>query len=179
MKHLDVNDQLIPQIKELYRSAFPRQEQMPFSQLVKLGQQDDYAFWALYDHDRWIGFTHCALYKKTIYCMYLAVTPDLRNQGYGSKILDYLQEQFPQDNLLGEIEILDEQADNNDQRKRRRDFYMRHGFHSTHYQITAFDMTYEIICTKDSFSTNTYKELVERLHLFKQVPDILPMETKR
>ncbi len=176
MKHLDVNAQNIDQVKTLYRSSFPKMEQMKFSQLIELGQREDYIFWAFYDQGKWIGFTHCALYKETIYCMYLAINPQFRNQGYGAQCLQYIQAQFPSYNLLGEIELCDEKAENNELRLRRRDFYFRNGFHSTNYTITAFHITYEIICTKP-FHPDIYQELVERLHLFKKIPPLKKIES--
>lgn len=176
MIHSDINSENIEQVKNLYRSAFPKAEQMKFSQLVCLGQQEDYIFWAFYDKGQWIGFTHCALYKNNIYCMYLAIHPNYRNKGYGTKCLQYIQNQFPDGNLLGEIEICDPSAENNDLRMRRREFYMRNGFHSAQYTISAFNITYEIICTKD-FYPEIYRELVERLHLFKEVPPLKKLES--
>ncbi len=176
MNHIDVNAQNVDQVKQLYRSSFPKMEQMKFSQLLELAKQEDYIFWAFYEKDQWIGFTHCALYKNTIYCMYLAINPDFRNKGYGAQCLRYIQEQFPDYNLLGEIEICDPQSENNALRIRRRDFYFRNGFHSANYSISAFNITYEIICTKQ-FDPNIYQELVERLHLFKSVPPLKKLES--
>ena len=65
--------------------------------------------------------------QKAFYISFFAIMPHLRSHGYGKEIIDKLTD-FYQRTMLLEVERLDEECDNLEQRKARMSFYQQNGF---------------------------------------------------
>ena len=61
-------------------------------------------FHAIYDDGKFCGITYYAENDNTVYLTYLAVSEKLRGQGYGSKILTMLEDNFPDKQIVIDIE---------------------------------------------------------------------------
>ena len=77
-------------IKQLYETAFPEDEQIPWDDLMRLVEKMPLDFTAYYDGEAFIGFTIVYPRKKFNWFWYFAVCEELRGKGYGQKILTQL-----------------------------------------------------------------------------------------
>ena len=110
------------EIKKLYDEAFPKEEQIPFWILRKASRTSTADLMQVYDDDLLVGFIHLVYFEDVVYLYYFAIEPDERGQGYGSKILQALRRRFSARRIILNIEVVDENCDNYEERKKRK-FY--------------------------------------------------------
>ncbi len=77
-------------IKQLYKTAFPEDEQIPWKDLIRLVEEMPLDFTAYYDGEDFIGFTIVYPRKQFNWYWYFAVQEELRGKGYGQQILTLL-----------------------------------------------------------------------------------------
>lgn len=87
------------------------------------------------------------MYRHQTFVLYLATNEQIRSQGYGSMILDEVKQMTGGKECVLHIEALDENAENYEQRIRRKHFYEKNGFHSTGYMYKESDVEYEVLST--------------------------------
>ena len=116
------------EIKKLYDEAFPKEEQIPFWILRKASRTSTADLMQVYDDDLLVGFIHLVYFEDVVYLYYFAIEPDERGQGYGSKILQALRRRFSARRIILNIEVVDENCDNYEERKKRKEFYLKNGF---------------------------------------------------
>jgi len=123
------NDQAtFNQIKQLYKSAFPKQEQAPIPWLLSMTKKDTVKFDAYYDDDVFVGITYTLSFDGVTYLWYFATSSELRGKGYGSQILHHLNECFPNDRIVLNLEVQDASKSDSEMRKKRKEFYIRNGY---------------------------------------------------
>ncbi|WEV51609.1 GNAT family N-acetyltransferase [Lactobacillus sp. ESL0731] len=128
-------------------AAFPKWEQFPLWQLNLMALHKRVQFKTLYDHEKFCGLVYYVVGERIIYLVYLAVNPDLRDQGYGTQILEHLKAEFPDQQLTLDIEPVTKSAKNYRQRVRRLRFYQRNGFHPTSAKLRDSDGQFQILIT--------------------------------
>ena len=60
----------LPKIKELYLSAFPAVERIPFWLLKKRTKTEIAEFCSLYDDDNWVGFIYTVKNAELVYVFF-------------------------------------------------------------------------------------------------------------
>ena len=150
----DSDDKL--QVMELYEEAFPPRERMPFDLMLEVSQLDNADLCSVYDDDEFVAFYLLIRNENLRYVSFLAVTPRKRGQGYGTKVLEFIKENYADYDLILDEEPVDPNAENSDQREARERFYTRNGFVSTGYVITAYGQDYEILNTGGDFDIEDY-----------------------
>ena len=152
-----------PQLMALYESSFPETERIGMDTLLKKSGLGTADFSAYYDKDRFVGFTFASVSDEAVFLVYLAVEADLRSKGYGGMILKQIAEaHFPKGIMLN-IEPLDKEAENYEQRLKRLRFYTDNGFRESGYQLTDHGDQYSILTTIIPFSESAYRSAVDRL----------------
>lgn len=141
---INENHKDIDIISSLYETAFPDDEKAPFSSLIERSKKETVDFIGYYDNDKFIGFTYLIHDFDLHYIFYFAIVNELRNQGYGTEILNILKEKYKDETIFFEIETIDENADNYHERKRRKDFYLRNGFKESGFGY-YFYVDYEVM----------------------------------
>lgn len=116
------------QIKQLYETAFPKNEQIPWHELLRLIDEMHLDFTAYYDGDTFVGFTIVYPRPQFNWYWYFAVRPELRGKGMGQQILTQLIENYKGQSCVLDMESPRQQCENIEQRKRRHAFYLRNGF---------------------------------------------------
>lgn len=149
----------LKEIHSLYDRNFPVNERMPFHRLMK-GIGTGRIMHAYYDNDTLVGMTYVFINKDLVYLGYLVTEETLRNKGYGSQILHLLSDQYKDQRIVLDIEQLDENADNNEERKHRRNFYLRNGYEPSGTWYRFFHVNYELLCMHGKVTGDDYRNLI-------------------
>lgn len=140
------------EIKELYSSSFPKEDRMPFIIMCMMSYLWHTEFLAFYEGDVLCGFIYMATIRKLTFVMFFAVTERLHSKGYGSCILNQIESRHPHNKIIISIEPCDEEAEDIEQRLRRKRFYMDNGYEETGYLIKLGGKKQEIIIKNGTFS---------------------------
>ncbi len=166
------------EVRQLYESAFPDEEKIPYNDLKILLKTMPLDFTAWYENGIFIGLT--IVYKREAaanWFWYFAVREELRGKGYGSKILCLISERYAQQSLIIDIESPRQQSENFEQRKRRYEFYLRNGFHDTGVGRTFRGITYTILASGNAtFTTQDYDSILKELRKYW---DAMPKEENK
>ena len=101
--------------------------------------------------------------KNILYLAYFAVRKDLRSGGIGSGALRELIRRYPDRQVVVEYEAPDGRCGNNNERIRRKRFYLRNGFYETGW-FTCYDGTeFEIGCSRPDFDAEGFRAFAEEL----------------
>jgi ribosomal protein S18 acetylase RimI-like enzyme len=128
------------EIVKLYKREFPASERMPMFFMNLFAKRKSVRFVAFYDDEKFVGFAYLITHKTLTYLFFFAVKSSEHSKGYGSKILTFLRERYAHNRIVLVIEELSSAAENNAQRIRRRDFYIKNGYVPAGFrQITRYD----------------------------------------
>jgi len=153
------------QVKDLYRRAFPESEREPWWTLMGLSIHPGNAFRAWFDGEVLAGMTYTMASKTALLVLYLAVNDAVRSRGYGTRILSILRKIAGPRPLLVEIEPVDDDAPNAEQRRRRLAFYERAGLRLTGFTLQEGTECYSIMTSAGSFDPLAYQRLLSRAGL--------------
>lgn len=154
------------QAKLLLSSSFPKWEQSPFWALYFMSKHPGVDFLSYYTQDNtFIGTSFSIHEDSKLMILYLATSEAVRNKGYGTQIIKYLQEKDKISQTVLDIESPEQPAENAPQRLRRLNFYNRLGFHSTAHEIIEPACHYLILGTGPDQESNvqTYVQLTDKL----------------
>lgn len=162
------------QLKHLYETAFPEQEQIPYDELIHLFEVMDIDYTAYYDGEILVGLTMVLRLQRYNWGWYFAVREDLRGKGYGKDILTHVLDKYHNGNpFVIDIESpLQSDAPNPEQRKRRHAFYLRNGFRDTGTSRTWDGLTFTILSNSDKpFTQQDYNDILAALRsAWKNMP---------
>ena len=144
-------------VKDIYFDSFPKNERMPFLMMVAMSKLWNTEFLGFYDGDTLCGFVYLAHNSKIVFVMFFAVDKTLRSKGYGSAILQDIQNKYPDKKIIISIEPCDNDAPDMELRTRRKDFYMRNGYHETGYMMKLNGIVQEIIISKGEFDKKQFR----------------------
>ena len=154
------------ELRRLYETAFPEQEQIPYEDLIELLDKMDIDYTAYYDDDMLVGLTIVLRLPRYNWAWYFAVRDELRGRGYGQGILSMVLEKYRNDHpFIMDIESLYQpDAPNPEQRRRRHAFYVRNGFKDTPTSRTWDGLTFTILTHSDEpFTQQDYDDIVAAL----------------
>ena len=153
------NRKIKKDIKELYLSAFPKEERPPAWIFFKNALRDNQNLYGYYENGEFIGFSQLTLYKDICYLFFLAVSQNKRHQGYGSKILNLIKEENKDKVILLCYEEVDDKYIDNELRIKRKHFYTKNGFRYNELKTNEFGVIFET-CYYGSHFVN-YEDYVE------------------
>ena len=135
------------QLYDLYDKAFPEQEKKPLQVMEQLVADGKMEMLALVDEDEFAGLAINLIDEEQNRALldYYAIAPEKRNGGYGSKGLEVLLERFKNYKYIFEIETQNEKAENAEERKRRKAFYLRNGLKETGLFVNVYDTDFELL----------------------------------
>lgn len=140
-------------VKKLYKEAFPINERLPIFILKNLSKKAKANFYEIYDNNTFIGMLYNVYYKDIVFVLYLAIDNKFRGKGYGSKVLNLIKEKYDKNRIILNIEEINENALNNKQRIKRKEFYNKNGFKSIDFTVKEGNEIYEMLC----YSKNNLK----------------------
>lgn len=164
---LNITDNFIDieKINLLAKEAFPPEEYLAPSEMIEMAKDEGFDFLALYDKEVFVGFMTVKQYKNITYLFFLAIDKQNRSKGYGARAIKTLKELYPNTQQVVDFEMLDNKAENNKQREKRRLFYLSNGYKPTGEFISYLGVDYEIFCMDDKFNIDIYKEMMSTLKI--------------
>ena len=152
----------LDKVERLNIEAFPEEERVPLSEYLRYTDNDDSNFFAFYNEEEFVGFAFSIYNQKAFYVSFFAIMPHLRSHGYGQEIIEKLVE-FYQRTMILEVERLDEECDNLEQRQSRMDFYKRNGFKTANAFLEYEGLSFEILYRGDHFDEEAYRDIFRKL----------------
>lgn len=154
------------EIERLYRAAFPREERVPMDTLLEAN--GPYDFIACYDGAILCGFYSALTFGDITHILFLAVEEKLRDHGYGSQILAEIGKAYAGNRVILDVEMVDPEADNNEQREQRIAFYMRNGYHHSGISYGWRGVMYEILILDGTISEEEFWNFWDQLDEVQQ-----------
>ena len=154
------------ELRRLYETAFPVQEQIPYDDLIHLLDVTDIDYTAYFDDETFVGLTMVLRLPKYNWWWYFAVREELRGKGFGQKILSCILDKYREGRpFIMDIESpLQPDAPNPEQRRRRHAFYLRNGMKDTGTSRTWDGLTFTILTNSDEpFTQQDYDDIVAAL----------------
>ena len=154
------------ELRRLYETAFPAEEQIPYDDLIHLLDAMDIDYTAYYDGEMLVGFTMVLRLPKYNWGWYFAVREELRGKGIGQEILSAVLDKYSEGNpFVIDIESpYQPDAPNPEQRRRRHAFYLRNGMKDTPTSRTWENLTFTIMTNSDEpFTQQDYDDIVAAL----------------
>lgn len=140
------------QVEEIYKNKmtvdFPKAELKPLEVILKAIDDCLYEPLGLFDESKFIGYTFLVKIGSDYLVDYLAVIPDERNNGAGSRLVQLLA-----DHLKAAGDVIVEVEDPNlaadamakDIQTRRYNFYLRNGCTDTGLRVKCFGVPFRIL----------------------------------
>lgn len=132
-------------IYRLYQSAFPRSEKKPFSMIRSMYKKGKSDVWYCEKGGKFVGFVITINGPDKVLLDYLAVHEKRRGQGVGSELLRQMREQYTGKGVFLEIETVTESAENYEERKRRKRFYLSNGMTELGVFVELFGVEMELL----------------------------------
>lgn len=163
---VDKNFKDLKLLETITKQSFPQEEYVAPEIIIKMAEKDKNIFYlALYDNENLVGYVVVKLYKMYCYLFFLAISPDYRSNGYGSKAIDFIKNQFKDYKHIVDFEMVDETAENNEERIKRRNFYIKNGYKPTGMFLKYLNLSFEIFTMNDDFDLEIYKDLMNTIKI--------------
>ncbi|MBO5532461.1 MAG: GNAT family N-acetyltransferase [Fibrobacter sp.] len=161
-------------VRRLYETAFPKEEQIPWADLMRLMKTMSLDFTVYYEEEVLVGLTIVYPRKEFNWFWYFAVPEELRGQGIGQRILTQLIEKYKGKSNILDMESSEQVCENFEQRKRRHAFYLRNGFRDTGVGKSFKGIDYTIMMNGEgTFTQRDYDLIIDELRSYW---DAMPKE---
>ena len=162
----------LKEAKQLYYTAFPKEERLPWWILRLTTLKAGVELTAYCHGDGFCGFAHTTETDEVLFVMFLAVAEDHRGQGCGSAILSHLKQQASGKPILLNVEPLDDAAANATERIARMRFYEKNGFYDTGHNIKEVGGTFRVLSTVPTLDIPAYLKVFAKLSFGLWKPEI-------
>lgn len=154
--------------------AFPVSERMSFDEIFDFASDTNTDVLGIYDDGNPIGFAVVLKNEECGYVYFIAIDSHTRSKGYGSAAMRKMMKAYPDLQLVLDFEVIDKNAENNAQRIRRKNFYLKNGFHETGNYTMPRDERFEVVCSGGELRKEALKDLLHILHKHRpEFPEIL------
>lgn len=128
---------------------FHKSEVKPLDMIEDLIEEGYYKCYGFFKKENLLGYAYFIKAKESILIDYLAVTPEYRCMGFGSKFLKLIENTFKDkySSLLGEVENPRFALSRDDKfnRERRISFYLKNDFEISNIESRVLEDQYSII----------------------------------
>ncbi|TVT27721.1 GNAT family N-acetyltransferase [Salinicoccus cyprini] len=150
-------------LKKINDEAFPEEEHMPMEEMLEMVAENKLDISAVYDGDALVGFFAMVVHENIAFIFFLAVDENQRSKGYGSRTLSLIKEQYPDHQIVLDIESVDENADNLEQREARKQFYLKNGFNETNFNVAFKSMLMDVLCSSETLDEPNFRKLLSMM----------------
>ena len=183
LKKLTANHPDIPALKKLYDEAFPENERpMSMDTILSFMDQIPCDLLGVYPEetpDEFSGFFFGIRGEAGVYGVYFATRPDLRSTGIGGKAFRAIVEHYGDTQFWFSYESVFEESENAEQRERRRNFYLRNGFHETGWFTKLNGTEFIVACSKEEFDKEGFEKFMASMAAGLPNPQALPQLYRR
>lgn len=174
LRKLTAESEDIHIFSDINDEAFPPSEYMSMEEILNFASATNTDVLGIYDGALPIGFIVILKNERCGYIYFYAIDGRLRSKGYGSAVLERLGDEYKGIQMTLDFELLDENADNYVQRLRRRQFYLRNGFHETGRYTMLGDERFEVVCNGGELDEEGLKDLLTIIHAHRpEFPNVL------
>ena len=160
LRPLNQNDDNYSKVIDLYKKAFTTAQRIPTWILKFKLRKGKVGFNVLYANDTWIGLIYTTEFKDIVLVHFLAISESFRSGGYGGKVMDSMKVMHSGKRIVLNIEKLDKQEKNFEQRIKRKAFYEKNGFSSSGYFVKEPGEKLEMLI----FGGSINKEEIEAMY---------------
>ena len=147
----------IEAIGALYEISFPPNERMPFERVLKKCEDGSMRLLSVEsENGEFLGFANITLCYDALVLNYFAIKPSMQGRGFGTDVIIELKKRYPERSIVIDIEDDSVEADNTEQRIRRRLFYERLGFFAMPYRLSIFGVESIIMSSGREYSCEEY-----------------------
>lgn len=132
-------------MKRTYLEAFPKSERKPFGIMKMKAGQGVMELLVIFEKKQPVGLAVTVLHQDMVLLDYFAMARDHRGKNYGSRALKLLKKRYQDRRFLLEIELLNEEAPNQKERIRRKNFYLKNGMRETGICACVFKVPMEVL----------------------------------
>lgn len=150
-------------ILDLYLNAFPENERKPFSLIERKAAMGEMEILLIREDGKRAGLAITYLDEELVLLDYFAIAQQMRGQGIGSDALQMLQALYGEHQFFLEIEKPGEHAPNQEERLRRKDFYLSGGMMETGIDIQLFGVEMELLSTQPGLTFEQCEKLYRRM----------------
>lgn len=171
---LKAADEDIGYFEQINDEAFPLSERMSFDEIFEFASDTNTDVLGIYDGKKPIGIVVLLKNSECGYIYFLAIDSHVRSKGYGSAAIQKMLEVYSDLQLVLDFEVIDENAENNAQRIRRKNFYLRNGFHETGNHTMLHDDHFEVVCSGGELRKAPLRDLLYIIRAHRpEFPDVL------
>lgn len=146
-------------LKSLYIAAFPSAERKPFWLIQLKHWQKKADIWAIENDEEFAGFAITMKNEDLVLLDYFAVSGEKRGLGLGGKSLKLLKDRYKGKRFFLEIENTEAEADNGEERRRRKQFYLNNGMTELDVRAKLFGVEFELLGYECKVSFEEYFSL--------------------
>lgn len=157
-------------IKKLYIESFPENERFSFSMMLR-NENGHYETFAFYYNDVFCGFAILLNSLDISHILYIATLPELRGKGLGSKALASIGRIKSGMRIIVDIEREMPDCEENEIRRRRKNFYLRNGYSETEVRYRWQDEYYEILVSGGKLSREDFGNFWKALGIKKNTSE--------
>jgi GNAT superfamily N-acetyltransferase len=182
LKQLTANHPDIPALKKLYEEAFPENERpLSMDAILAFVDQMPCDLLGVYPEEtqEFSGFFFGIRGESGVYGVFFATRPDLRSTGIGGKAFRAIVEHYGDTQFWFSYESPFEESENAEQRERRRNFYLRNGFHETGWFTKLNGTEFIIACSKEEFDKEAFEKFMSSMAAGLPNPQALPQLYRR
>lgn len=152
------------QLKELYTEAFPENERKPFELIREKYYQKVTDVWMIEEDGEFSGFAITMNGDDLVLLDYFAICDKKRGKGLGGKSIRALQELYRGRRFFLEVESLKVYADNMEERRRRKQFYLNNGMTELGVYAKLFGVEFELLGYECEVSFEEYFSLYDGIY---------------
>ena len=151
-------------VETLYRSAFPENERKPFEMIREKYCQKQTDVWVIEEEEAFSGLAITMNGDDLVLLDYFAICEKKRGQGLGGKGLRALQEQYRGKRFFLEVESLKVPADNMEERRQRKRFYLKNGMKELGVYAKLFGVEFELLGYECEVNFRAYFSLYDKIY---------------
>ncbi len=144
-------------VMNLYDTAFPADEKKPWQMILDKRREGFTEIYAIVSDDgEFLGEMIAVKSENIVLLDYFAISPDHRGNGIGSEALKLLFDKYSGSRVVIEIESCYVPCGNSEQRKKRKDFYLRAGMNDDGVRVKLFGVEMELMSFGEAIDFNEY-----------------------
>lgn len=146
--------------------AFPPSERMSLDEIFLFASKTCTDVLGIYDENIPVGFAVLVKNDKCGYVYFLAIDKNMRSKGYGGAAIRKIVTDYADLQIILDFEEIRMDAENIEQRMRRKNFYLHNGFYETGHYTLMEGERFEVVCSREKLNQESFKRLISVIHTY-------------